>query len=364
MNILHLVNHCRHGHGNVHLAVDLACAQAERGDSVIYAGEGGELQPLLLAEGVEHFDLKQRSRRPFEMAASLVRLVRLIRNRQVDVVHAHMMSGALLGYLATRVTGVPLVTTVHNSFDGHSVIMRLGDCVAAVSEAERRALVARGFSSAKVVTILNAPLGGARSRWFAGERDRALPRPSITTVCGLHERKGVDTIIEAFRQIAADHAANLHIVGDGPDRAELERLAQATGFGSRIHFLGSIAEPQTILRSSDIFVLASHAEPLGLVNIEARQAGCAIVASDVGGIPEALDGGRAGILVPARDARGFAHAIRALLDDEGHLATMKAQAATGLERFSIGRLCEGYRDLYDKAARRGAALARSSSASA
>ena len=356
MRILHLANHCRLGHGNVHAAVDLACIQAARGDSVAYASEDGEFRELLLATGVAHIPLKQRSKQPLELASALAKLIALIRDSRIDIVHAHMMAGAVLGYLATRVTRASLVTTVHNSFDGHSTIMRLGDRVAAVSEAERITLMARGFSAQKLVTIVNAPLGGARSRWFAEEPDIPIARPSITTVCGLHARKGVDTIIAAFRLVAGDCPATLNIVGDGPDRALLEQAARETGFGDRIHFHGSLRDPQKVLQSSDIFVLASHAEPLGLVNLEARHAGCAIIATAVGGVPEALDGGRAGILVPPGDPEAFARELRSLLGDPENLARMKARAREGIERFFVDRLYADYRDLYASLKPEGASM--------
>lgn len=346
MKILHLVNHCRLGHGNVHAAVDLACIQAAKGDVVAYAGEGGELRDLLVRSGVDHIPLRQRTGNPRELLQAIVRLRRIVRQRRIDIVHAHMMAGTVLGYCATRLTRAALVATVHNSFDGHSAIMRLADGIAAVSEAERVTLVQRGFAAHKLVTILNAPLGGARSLYFADEPPAALARPSIATVCGLHERKGVDTIIAAFARVAAAHAAELHIVGDGPDRAKLEAAAAATGFGARIHFHGSLNDPQTVLRNTDIFVLASHAEPLGLVNIEARSAGCAIVASNVGGIPEALDHGAAGLLVPPGDVAAFAEAISGLLRDPAMLARMKMQARGNLERFTVERLHADYDRLY------------------
>lgn len=346
MKILHLVNHCRLGHGNVHAAVDLACIQAAKGDEVAYAGEGGELRDLLVQSGVEHIALRQRSKNPWELLQAVIRLRRIIRQRRIEIVHAHMMAGAALGFCATRLTRAALVATVHNSFDRHSAIMRLADGIAAVSEAERVALVKRGFAEHKLVAILNAPLGGARSSYFAHEPTIPVTRPSIATVCGLHERKGVDTIIAAFALVAAKHPAELHIVGDGPDRAKLETAATATGFGGRIHFHGSLNDPQTVLHHTDIFVLASLAEPLGLVNIEARSAGCAIVASHVGGIPEALDQGAAGILVPPGDIGAFAREIDGLLGDPAKLARMKAQALGNLERFSVERLHADYDRMY------------------
>lgn len=348
MRILHLVNHCRHGHGNVHLAVDLACIQARNGNHVAYASEGGELLDLLAGAGVEHVHLRQQTKNPIEVLRATIRLHRLIRIGDFDIVHAHMMSGAVVGYLATRVARARLVTTVHNSFDWHSHLMRLGDGVVAVSEAERDDLLQRKFPGATTRTIRNATLGGERERTMPKQERLFLARPSITTVCGLHERKGVDTLIGAFAMIARSHNASLNIVGDGPDRAALEKAAMDTGFGDRIRFHGSLEDPQSVLSETDIFVLASKAEPMGLVNIEARHAGCAVIASNVGGIPEALDGGAAGILVPADDRRAFADAMTRLLDDPIDLAAMKARSKVGLERFSINMLYREHEALYQQ----------------
>ena len=112
------------------------------------------------------------------------------------------------------------------------------------------------------------------------------------------------TLIEAFKLVAAaESSPRLNIVGAGPHQGEYEALAAKTGYGDRIAFFGYQADPRRFLLGSDIFVLASHADPAPLVLAEARDCGCAIVATEVGGIPEMLDRGKAGILVPVEAAR-------------------------------------------------------------
>lgn len=352
MRIIHLVNHCTRGHGNVHAAVDLACQQAKNGDRVVYMSEGGNFEPLLAAAGVEHRSLKQNIRKPLPAAAAQVKLIREIRTFRPDVVHAHMMSGAVLGYVATRLTGTPLVTTIHNSFDSHSQLMKLGDLVVAVSRAEREALIARGFDPKRTISIVNAPLGGHRLEQFRHDRPLDLPRPSITTVCGLHVRKGVADLVNAFGQIAGRFPdAHLNIVGAGPDRPMLEALSRTLHLAERITFHGVLHNPFVVLRATDIFVLASHREPLGLVNLEARAAGCAVIGTDVDGIPEALDFGRAGIVTPPRDPAALAAALADLLGDPAKLARQKAAAGANLTPFSIDRFYEQYRNAYIRASR-------------
>lgn len=346
ISVLHLINHCRLGHGNVHAAVDLACVQVSNGDRVFYAGEGGEFLELLTREGVTFVPLIQRSRNPFVILKSLLSVILLIRREKIDVIQAHMMSGAVIGYIASRVTGSKLVTTVHNSFDSHSWIMKLADAVVAVSNSDAETLIDRGFKRDKLRVVVNAPLGASRLGFFSHRSRTPLLRPSITTVCGLHERKGVKYLIEAFRTVREHNDCYLNLVGDGPDRRDLEELAVKMGVRDYVTFHGQLTDPGEVLRETDIFVLASLREPLGLVNIEARAAGCAVIATNVGGIPEALDQGAAGLLVAPQSASAIADQILQLLASAALLDEWRARASQNLERFHVSRFYEEYNKIY------------------
>jgi glycosyltransferase involved in cell wall biosynthesis len=129
-------------------------------------------------------------------------------------------------------------------------------------------------------------------------------------------------------------------VGNGPDRAIFEAQAQSTPVSDRIHFEGFQPEPQRYLLATDIFVLASHRDPSPLVIPEAREAGCGIIASDVDGISEALDGGQAGLLVPPADSHALATALVKLLSDPNVLHRWKKQAQHNLERLKVARVNE------------------------
>ena len=110
--------------------------------------------------------------------------------------------------------------------------------------------------------------------------------------------------------------AHLYLVGDGPERELFERQARRSRWSDRIHFEGFQTVPQAYMLSADVFVLASRRESFGLVLIEARQAGCAIVATNVDGVAEALDGGRAGMLVPPRNVPSLAVALTRMLRND------------------------------------------------
>lgn len=348
MRILHLVNHCDWGHGNATVAVDLACAQAAAGDSVWYGGAGGSLIEVLRGAGVRHKTIVQRSTNVLAVVAAIRKIRRLIVGERVDIVHAHMMAGAVLGFLASRFTRAKLVTTVHNSFDAHSVLMRLGDRVVAVSNAERASLLARRFDPGRTGFVLNGPLQSARVGFGKPIDGLVVARPSVATVCGLHHRKGVEDLLAAFATIAPRHPdAHLHFVGDGPDRGLLEAQVKSAGLDARVHFFGNIERPDQVLAQTDVFVLASYAEPGGLVVFEARAAGCAMIVSAVGGSVEGMDGGEAGILFPAGDRAALAAAMDRLLGDPQERARLSQNARRGIERFTASRVAADYRIQYE-----------------
>jgi glycosyltransferase involved in cell wall biosynthesis len=157
----------------------------------------------------------------------------------------------------------------------------------------------------------------------------------------MYKRKGIAELIDAFAQIALDFPeAHLYLLGNGPDRAIFEAQAQSTPVSDRIHFEGFQPEPQCYLKATDIFVLASHREPFGLAISEAREAGCAIVASDVDGIPEALDGGKAGVLIPPGNSKALAVVLVQLLSSPNLLQKWKEQAQHNLDWLTATRVNE------------------------
>ena len=174
-----------------------------------------------------------------------------------------------------------------------------------------------------------------------------LATPSIATVCGLHPRKGVHDLLAAFRLLQPEFPNwHFNIVGNGPDREKLEALAEELGISGSAHFIGSVEAPQPLLRQSQIFVLASYADPCCLVIPEAREAGCAIVATAVGGTPELLGHGDAGQLVEAGQPGQFAKVLRGLMQDEEALRQWQTRAKTGAGYYTVDRVVEDYDKVY------------------
>jgi glycosyltransferase involved in cell wall biosynthesis len=179
-----------------------------------------------------------------------------------------------------------------------------------------------------------------------------IEKPAIVTVAGLHPDKGVSDLIEAFA-VTAKSIPNLslYILGEGPAKARLQQQAARLPHKDRIHFQGFIEDPRPFLAQADVFVLASHREAFGLALAEAREARCAVVGTNVGGIPEVLEGGRAGILVPMRNPAELAKTLVRLFSDPQHLERWRNRAADNLSWLSLDRVFRETMTVYAEARR-------------
>lgn len=347
MRVLHILNDIRKiGNGIVNVAIDLACLQAQAGYEVSVISGGGEYETLLAQYQVKHFQLNQtRTWHNLARAASQYRAI--VRQVQPDIVHAHMMTGAVLARALRLWSQYGLVTTVHNEFQESAKFMGLADRVIAVSQAVSRSMQQRGIPTRKLRVVTNGTLESPRVNALPNCSPARLHRPAITTVAGMNSRKGIAELIAAFEQIAVDcPEAHLYLVGHGPQKAQFQAQADQTSVSDRIHFEGFQPDPRAYLLSTDVFVLASHREPFGLAISEAREVGCAIVASRVDGIPEVLEHGRAGVLVPPGDSQALATAIVELLNQPDKLVYWKGQAQQNLDWLNATRVVSETLDVY------------------
>jgi glycosyltransferase involved in cell wall biosynthesis len=141
---------------------------------------------------------------------------------------------------------------------------------------------------------------------------------------------------------------HLYLVGDGPDRMSMEELAAELGISDAVHFVGFVADPRPYLAQTDVFALASHSDPCPLAIAEAREAGCAIVGTRAGGIPELLEGGAAGVLVDPGEPQQLATKLRWLLMDTHARAQLGARAKRNLESLSVERVAREYMAIYQR----------------
>jgi glycosyltransferase involved in cell wall biosynthesis len=339
LTILHVVDHVRNvGNGIVNVAVDLACAQAAAGHRVAIASGGGDYEPLLAQHGVHHHRLVREDSVPGRLRL-IGRLHAILRELRPAVVNAHRPYAVAAARVLKPLHRYALVATDHNEFESKGRIVKLADVVIAVSEGAAASLASTGVSTARIRVVQNGPLFGARQTLMDDTSELRLARPAVVTVAGLVERKGVHVLLEAFLR-AAEAIPELHLyfVGEGPEHGRLEERVRRSPHADRIHLEGFQPDPLRYVRAADVFVLASFRDPFPLAALEARTAHAAIVVSGVDGLPEAVDHGNAGLIVPPGDVEALAGALGSLFGAPDELARWQTRAGQGLERFTAARM--------------------------
>lgn len=275
-----------------------------------------------------HLDFRQR-----HLARTLVRLHNLMRDRSIDVVHAHLHLAAVLGRVASVGTGVErFFFTEHSDVASRSRVARWTERALrqrttrkiAVSEAQRQnSIHFEHYAPDAVITIENS----IPTASFA--RDAAR-RARVREEWGLHadhvvvgnvanhtDQKRIDRLIDRFAHVAKTReSAVLVLVGDGPLHADLRARASETGLGERILFLGRRLDVANVLAGLDVFAITSRWEGLPINLLEAMGASLPVVATDVGGIAQTLDDGASGFVFDQDDATSYQGALARLLDDE------------------------------------------------
>ncbi|MBI4227370.1 MAG: glycosyltransferase, partial [Candidatus Omnitrophica bacterium] len=195
---------------------------------------------------------------------------------------------------------------------------------------------------------LDAAAQAFRRHWGVSDRG-----PVIGTVARLVSAKEFPVLLEAFHQLRGTvPSAQLVIVGDGPDKPAIIRRAYALGEQDHVVITGAVSMTAIPLAVMDLFVLSSSNEAFGLAVVEAMAMGRPVVASRVGGIPDVVDDGVTGVLVPPRDPGALARALQRLVDDpEAARAMGRAGRARYERQFTMERVAREVEQVYEEVAR-------------
>lgn len=291
--------------------------------------------------------------------AAVVSLFRALRRIRPDIVHLHTGRATWLGGIASRLAGVPAVTTrrmdrpVRRGIQTRLIYRHLVQAVAAISEAVAGRLVSGGVPTEKIEIIRSAidptRLVPDRSRSEVRALLGADPcEPVLLTLAVLARRKGIDVLLSSLAHLRArGFQPVLWVAGEGPERSALERQAEELGLAARARFLGHRSDKADLLAASDVVVLPSRLEGLGVAALEAMAAGRVVVASSVGGLREVVRPGETGFLVPPEDPNALADALFRLLQDEKLRTKMgEAGASRAAREFHARQMVASYERLY------------------
>lgn len=244
--------------------------------------------------------------------------------RRKGLVHVHTHYSSTVALLLARVFPVSVSASIHGSAEFREpTAFHLAEKIAACDFV--RAISRYGQSQLMLASppdqwekLEVVPLGIDTQLYDGGVFDSAPSPLRILSVGLLAATKGYPVLISAVDRLLRDgRAVQLRLVGDGPDRALLEALVKARGLSGHVEFMGSLAQAElrAEYRGTDVFALASFAEGVPVVLIEAMSMGIPCVATGITGIPELIEHGVSGVLVPPADEVSLAHAIAMLADD-------------------------------------------------
>lgn len=349
------------GGATIHVR-DLARAMRECGhEAIVLVGGRGPVTEELTDAGVPFRSLRflRRSLHPVRDLCALAEMTGALRGLRPDLVSAHTAKAGWIARAACGRLGLPVIYTPHGWAIGNRISRRLGPVFA---RAERWA--ARWTSAIICVCEYEKELALRESIASAGQLHvvhngvRDIP-PSLRAEPGLEAGK-VRIVSTARFEAPKDHATllralaalrarewELDLIGDGPLEPKMRRLAAALGIAGRVHFLGYRREPADVLAGAQLFALSSRSEALPRSVLEAMRAGLPVVASDVGGVSEAVTGGIEGLLVPPENPPLFAAALDTLITGAARRRQMGRAARSAFEsRFHLQCMIEKTAGVY------------------
>jgi glycosyltransferase involved in cell wall biosynthesis len=305
--------------------------------------------------------------------AVLRKLDALFRQYRPVVVHTHLLALNYAYPLMLRYRTPARVHTVHNLAPREMGVRvrawvrqmafryRVGGVIPVAIAEEVRASIQQLYGYPDPPLIPNgiptdeyAPNPDTRAQWR--QAHGIEPRATVLTHIGRFAfQKNHALLVEAFAQVRSDAPLYLLLVGGGELENAVREQVAGLGLQERVRFLGVRADVADILRASDVFVLSSRWEGNPMSVMEAMAAGLPVVSTAVGGVPELVQEGATGLLVPSEDAGALAQAMQALVDDPVRRQAMGAAARQhAIAHFDIRHTVRMYEELYERLLARGA----------
>ncbi len=292
------------------------------------------------------------------VGANVLRITRLrhaLRGARPDVIVSFLDMTNVLTLMASWGLGIPVVVSERNDPREYSigpawsvlrsVFYRHADAIVVQSCAIRDwVLKLPGIKAAYVIPNPMRPISSE-------SKPASKPHTSthaIVAMGRLVEQKGFDILVEAFSRCAAKYSDwSLVILGEGPQRTRLESVAADLGIRDRVHLVGQVREPDTILKGADLFVLSSRYEGFPNALVEAMACQLPVVSTDCssGGPRDIIRDGVDGILVPPKDVAALAIAMERLMADREERQRLGRRAGEVVERFSLNKVMKLWDDL-------------------
>ena len=302
---------------------------------------------------------------PYTLALA-TKMAEVAAYEKLDVLHVHYaIPHAISAYLAKQIlasAGLKVITTLHGTDitlvgrdESYLPITKFGievsDGVTAVSEWLRRE-TATNFATKKAIEVIPNFVDPER---FQKQRSSFCNMFGETTdklmchVSNFRPVKRIMDVIHVFEKVSRVIPTKLMMIGDGPDRSKAEAYCREHGLRQRVFFLGNVPNVEEVVGGSDLFLLPSEAESFGMAALEAMASEVPVIATLSGGLPEVVDDGVSGYLLPVGDVDGMAErAIEILSNDDLALRMGRAGRETATTRFAESHVVPQYREMYER----------------
>lgn len=330
--------------------------------------KGDQVKNELLNENIPILAVPVTKVYTSEALRALGKIVRFIKFHKIEVVHTFQTNPNILGTLAGRLAGVPVISSRRDTGElgmrgswrvvlfERLIINRLVSKIVANSKAAAEAAQKNeGIPSGKIQVIYNGIDHARYSDLLKAFRGKIRANMNLSEdlfVFGniaVHRTvKSLDTLIRAFKIVhAQDSSTRLLMVGDGPERKNLESLARSLRISNAVLFTGVNLDVSTILPAMDAFILSSKTESFSNAILEAMAVGLPVIATDVGGNPESVLHGDTGLLVPKEDPEAMAKAMMNILNNPTECVSMGMRGKKRIQTyFSWENSFKQLRNLY------------------
>ncbi len=340
LKVIHVIGGGEFGGAEKHILNLAGAADTHLADYTVCCLFSAPFADIAAGTGINTLSVPMRHKADFGVVR---KLARVIWEGNFDLVHTHGVRANLLGRLAARQAGKKkVVTTVHSLLekDYPGVLSRLANSWAerstrgltdhfiAVSQGLKDRLIAGGVPANIITVIYNGvSLEDIKPLTEPGEARKKLgflpDTPLIGIVARLHEVKGHSYFLEAARNILQQRPeVRFLVVGAGPSRPALEKLASDLDITEQVIFTGFMEDVYSLMAGLDLLAISSLWEGFGLTAIEAMALGVPVVATEVGGLPEVVLHGETGLLVPPANPAALAKNILWMLDHPGEASSM------------------------------------------
>ncbi|HEX6097559.1 MAG TPA: N-acetyl-alpha-D-glucosaminyl L-malate synthase BshA [Thermoanaerobaculia bacterium] len=349
------------------VATELGLALAKHGDDVHFISYAMPSRLNVLHQRVHFHEVNVTPYPLFDpyppyTLALATKMAEVAAYEKLDILHVHYaIPHAISAYLAKQIlqSSLKVITTLHGTDitlvgrdESYLPITKFGievsDGVTAVSQWLKDE-TANNFQTDKAIEVIPNFVDPARFRRTALKMFAGAGEKLVCHVSNFRPVKRVMDVVETFKRIQEKVRSRLIMIGDGPERSRAEAFAREHDLRDRIIFLGNVPNLEEVLGACDLFLLPSNAESFGMAALEAMASEVPVIATCAGGLPEVVDDGVSGYLLPVGDVAGMAErGIEILSDDELRRKMGKRARELAVERFDDHKIVPVYREMYSR----------------